>query len=133
MRIKELLKKLFYYMIDANFFFYRFPFKLDKENVEIKKNDKDIWSSYPHIHVLNDSKKIDIYTGEIYRIQTKRLINQLSDDDMEKLWNDSKFLDIVIEARKNKPINVGRLEEILFKWINEENSKWIENYNSNIE
>lgn len=44
---------------------------------------------------------------------------------MIKLWNDTKFLKIVLEVRKNKPINVKRLEDIPYKWLNEENLNWV--------
>lgn len=131
MKVKDFLKKIYYLFLDFEPFLYRPPYKIYGYNCEIHKIDKDIWPSYPHIHILDDSIKLDIYTGELYRIQTKRQINEVSDKDMEKLWNDKKFLEIVMEARKNKPINVGKLEEIPFKWINDENKEWIKKYESN--
>ena len=44
---------------------------------------------------------------------------------MIKLWNDTKFLNIVIESRKNKPINLKKLEDIPYNWLNKENLNWI--------
>ena len=118
-------------IMDWNPFLYRSKYKIFNHKIEIHKNDKDIWPSYPHVHFLNDDAKLNIYTGEIYRIQTKKSINKASDEDMKKLWNDRKFLEIVMEARKNRPINVEKLEKIPFKWIDNEKRKWIEKYDSN--
>ena len=131
MKFKEFLKKIFYMVADFNPFLYRPEYKISGHKLEIHKNDKDIWPSYPHIHILDDSLKLDIYTGELYRIQTKQQINELSDKDMKKIWNDQKFLKIVMDARKDKPINVGELKEIPFKWIDDKNKEWIKGYESN--
>ena len=131
MALKDFLKKIYYLIIDFNPFLYRFPYKIDGYKCEIHKIDKDIWPSYPHIHILEDNIKLDIYTGELYRIQTRQQINDVSDKDMEKLWNDKKFLEIVMEARKDKPINISNLQDIPFKWINDENKEWIKKYESN--
>lgn len=131
MTFKDFLKKIFYLILDFSPFLYKPEYKIFNHKFEIHKTDKDIWPSYPHIHLLDDDIKLDIYTGEIYRIQTKKCINEASDKDMEKLWNDRKFLGILMEARKSKPINVGKLQDIPFKWINDENKEWIKNYDSN--
>lgn len=131
MKLKELFKKLFYMVADFKPFLYSPEYKISGHKFEIHKNDKDIWPSYPHIHILDDSLKLDIYTGELYRIQTKQQINELSDKDMKKIWNDQKFSKIVMDARNDKPINVGELKEIPFKWINDKNKEWIKGYESN--
>ena len=39
------------------------------------------------------------------------------------LWNDRRFLNIVIEIRKNKPLNVKILDKIPIQYLNEENLK----------
>lgn len=121
MIFKELLKKIFYLVFDCHPWIYKPEYKIFNHKIEIHKTDKDIWPSYPHVHFSDDDIKLDIYTGNLYRIQTKKIINTVSDEDMEKLWNDKKFLKIVVEARKNKPINVTNLKEIPFKWINDKN------------
>ena len=131
MTFKDFLKKIFYLISDFSPFLYKPEYKIFNHKFEIHKTDRDIWPSYPHIHLLDDDIKLDIYTGDLYRIQTKRIINEASYKDMEKLWNDKKILEIVMEARKNKPINVGRLQDIPFKWINDENKEWIKIYESN--
>ena len=131
MAFKDFVEKIIYFIVDFNPFLYRPEYKIFKHKFVIHKTDKDIWPSYPHVHLLDDSIKLNIYTGELYRIQTRRQINEVSDKDMKKLWNDKKFLEIVMEARKNKPINVEKLQNIPYKWINDENKEWIKNYDSN--
>lgn len=130
MKIKELIKKIVYLIIDGDWFLYRPQYKVSNYKVEINKTDGDIWPSYPHIHMIDDDIKLDIYTGKMYRIQTRKEIGQSSDKDMEKIWNDRKNLEIIMFQRENKPINVGKLEEIPYKWINVENIEWLKrNYN----
>ena len=85
----------------------------------------DPWPSFPHMHSIEDNLVLNIYTGEVYRKITRSCIGKARDKDMIKLWNDTKFFNIVIEARKNKPINVKKLEDIPYNWINEENLNWI--------
>lgn len=121
MTFKELFKKILYLVCDSYPWIYKPEYKIFNHKIEIHKTDKDIWPSYPHVHFSDDDIKLDIYTGNLYRIQTKKIINTVSNEDMEKLWNDKKFLEIVVEARKNKPINISSLKEIPFKWINDEN------------
>lgn len=128
--LKKFLKKMVYIIIDAHPFLYRPEYKIYNHKIQINKTDKDIWPSYPHVHVIDDSLKLNIYTGEMYRIYTKKSVFDVSDKDMEKLWNDKKFLEIVMDARKNKPINVKNLEKLPFKWINEENNEWVKDYES---
>ena len=99
MIFKQFFKKLFYLIYDFNPFLYRTEYKIFNHKIEIHENDKDIWPSYPHAHFLDDDTKLNIYTGEIYRIQTKKCINEASDKDMRKLWNDRKFLKIVMNVR----------------------------------
>lgn len=131
MTFKDFLKKIFYLISDFSPFLYKPEYKIFNHKFEIHKTDRDIWPSYPHIHLLDDDIKLDIYTGDLYRIQTKKIINEASYKDMEKLWNDRKILETVMEARKNKTITVGRLQDIPFKWINDENKEWIKIYESN--
>lgn len=46
---------------------------------------------------------------------------------MKKLWNDLKFLNQVIEIRRNKPINIKKLADIPYEWLNEENLNLVKN------
>ena len=125
MKIKDIIKYIFYKIIDFQPFFYRFPIKIFNYNFQIHKNDVDPWPSFPHMHSIEDNLVLNIYTGEVYRKITRDCIGEARDKDMIKLWNDTKFLNIVIEARKNKPINVKKLEDIPYNWLNEENLNWI--------
>lgn len=127
MKFKDFFEKIFYLLfVDSELFLYRPEYKIHNHKWEMHATDKDIWPSYPHIHFLEDSIKMNIYTGELYRIQTKRYLNEATDKDMRKLWNDKKFLKVVIKCRKNKPINVKELEDLPYKWIDEETREWIE-------
>ena len=128
MSIKDFLKKIFYKIIDSSPFFYRPEYKIYNHRFEINKTDKDIWPSYPHIHFLEDSLKLNIYTGDVYRIITRDIIAVASKKDMNKLWNDRKFLEIVLESRRNKLLNVKKLERIPIQWLNNENKEWIRKY-----
>ena len=126
--IKKFFKQLLYYILDFHPFFYVPEYKLHGHKIEIHKNDKDIWPSYPHIHVIDDSIKINVYTGEAYRIITRQEAYRVSDKDMTKLWNDKKVLQIIMDARKNKPNNVHKLEEIPMYWLNNESKEWIKKW-----
>lgn len=126
MKIKDIFKYIFYKIIDAQIFLYRPQIKIFNYKFEIHKNDIDPWPSYPHMHSIKDGLVLNIYTGEVYRKITKNCIKQARDKDMIKLWNDSKFLKTVIYARKNKPFNVKKLDDIPMKWLNEDNiNKWV--------
>lgn len=128
MKIKEFLKKLLYRILDLQPFLYRPPINIFKHKFEIHKTDVDIWPSYPHMHSLEDGLVLDIYTGEVYRKITKACISEASEQDMIKLWNDSKFLNVVLEMRKNKPINVKTLIPISIEWLNKESLGRLKEY-----
>ena len=125
MKIKDVIKYIFYKIIDFQPFFYRPSIKIFNYKFEIHKTDVDSWPSFPHMHSIEDNLVLNIYTGEVYRKITKDCIGEASDKDMKKLWNDSKFLNIVIEARNNKPINIEKLEDIPYNWINDNNFNWV--------
>lgn len=130
MKFKELVKIIIYLIIDGDWFLYRPQYPVSNHKVEMHKTDDDIWPSYPHIHMTDADIKLDIYTGKMYRIQTRKEIGQAPDKDMKKVWNDRKNLEIIMFQRENKPINVGELEEIPYKWISDENIEWLKrNYN----
>lgn len=120
-RFKKILKKIFYNIVDFEPYLYRPECKIFKEKFEIHKTDKDIWPSYPHMHSTENDLVLNIYSGEVYRKITKKHIGDASEKDMEKLWNDEKFLSLVLEIRKNKPINLKNLEDIPIKWLENEN------------
>ena len=128
MKIKDIIKCIFYKIIDFQPFLYRPLIKIFNYNFEIHKTDADPWPSFPHMHSIEDNLVLNIYTGEVYRKITRDCIGEARDKDMIKLWNDTKFLNIVIEARKNKSINVKELNKIPIEWLNEENLKLVKEY-----
>ena len=125
MKIKEILKFLFYIIIDAHPLLYMPPINIYGYKFEIHKNDADPWPSFPHMHSEDRKFVLNIYKGQVYRKLIKGCIGIAKEKDMIKLWNNTKFLNIVVESRKNKPINAGELENIPYNWLNEENSNWI--------
>lgn len=75
------------------------------------------------MHSIEDDLVLDIYTGKVYRKITRDYIKDAREKDMKRLWNDGKFLDIVIEMRKSKPLNLNKLTEIPIQYLNEQNLK----------
>lgn len=125
MSIKHFLKKILYKVLDAQPFLYRPECKIFNHKFEIHKTDIDIWPSYPHMHSIEDNLVLNIYTGKVYRKITRAYISEAREKDMKKLWNDKGFLEIVLDVRKNKPINIKELDPIPTKWMNSENLKYI--------
>ena len=123
MSYKHFLKKILYKVLDVQPFLYRPEIKIYDHRFEIHKTDVDVWPSYPHMHSIEDNLVLDIYSGKVYRKITREHIGYAMEKDMKVLWNDKKFLDLVIEVRKNKPLNVCRLDEIPIKYLDEEKLK----------
>ena len=92
MKLKKLFEKLFYLLADFSPFLGKSEYKVGNHRIIINQTDSDTWPSYPHAHIIGDSIKLNIYTGGLYRIQTKLEINRASDKDMKKLWNDKSML-----------------------------------------
>lgn len=125
MKFKHLIKYIIYKIVDFQPFLYRPQIKIFNYKFEIHKTDLDPWPSFPHMHSIEDGLVLNIYTGEVYRKITKDNIGEARDKDMKKLWNDETFLNIVINARKNKPINIKKLEDIPYKLIDEKRLDWV--------
>lgn len=132
-KIKKVLKYIFYYVIYfiSNMFFYRPEYEISKEKFEIHKIDVDPWPSFPHMHSLDGDLVLNIYNGSIYNKIIRQEVFTARKKDMIKLWNDRKFLEIVLDARKNKITNVGNLEEIPYQWIDDGTREWMNEYESN--
>ena len=45
--------------------------------------------------------KLNIYNGEIFDVNTKKIVDIVREKDLKKLWSDTKFVRLVEEARKN--------------------------------
>ena len=125
MKFKHLIKYIIYKIVDFQPFLYRPQIKIFNYKFEIHKTELDPWPSFPHMHSIEDGLVLNIYTGEVYRKITKDNIGEARDKDMKKLWNDETFLNIVINARKNKPINIKKLEDIPYKLIYEKRLDWV--------
>ena len=125
MKFKHLIKYIIYKIVDFQPFLYRPQIKIFNYKFEIHKTDLDPWPSFPHMHSIEDGLVLNMYTGEVYRKITKDNIGEARDKDMKKLWNDETFLNIVINARKNKPINIKKLEDIPYKLIDEKRLDWV--------
>lgn len=123
MELKKFFKKILYKILDFQPFLYRPECKILDHKFEIHKTDADIWPSFPHMHSIEDDLFLDIYTGKVYRKITRDYIKDAREKDMKRLWNDGKFLDIVIEMRKSKPLNLNKLTEIPIQYLNEQNLK----------
>ncbi len=125
MKIKDFLEYIFYKIVDFQPLWYRPQIEIFKHKFEIHKTDVDIWPSFPHMHSIEDGLVLDIYTGKVYRKITKDCIGDAKEKDMKKLWNDTKFLSIVLEMRKSKPINVNELSKLPIEWLSEESLKLV--------
>lgn len=123
MRIKDFFRKILYKILDFQPFLYRPQCKIFNYKFEIHKTDIDIWPSFPHMHSSEENLVLDIYSGKVYRKITRDHICDAREKDMVILWNDIRFLNMVIEIRKNKPLNVKILDKIPIQYLNEENLK----------
>lgn len=79
--------------------FYTSKININNSKWRVHKSDKDPFPSVPHMHALDKSIVINIYTGEIYDSSNRNLIEVASKKDLKKLWSDSKFRMAVEEAR----------------------------------
>ncbi len=128
MKIEDFLKYIFYKIVDFQPFLYRPLIEIFKYKFEIHKTDVDIWPSFPHMHSIENGLVLDIYTGKVYRKITKDCIGDAKEKDMKKLWNDTKFLSIVLEMRKSKPINVNELSKLPIEWLSKESLKLVKEH-----
>ncbi len=91
------------YTIYGNYisrWFYKSKININNKKWELHIADKDPFPSVPHMHAINAPLKLNIYTGEIYDIRNKSLIDTASRKDLKKLWSDQKFIDAVKNARQ---------------------------------
>ena len=52
------------------------------------------------MHSKNYPLKLNIYTGEIYDKRTKKFITTANKKELKKLWEDEKFKQAVMDARR---------------------------------
>lgn len=81
--------------------FYTSKIEINNNKWVIHKNDVDPFPSVPHMHSKDLPLKLNIYNGEIFDVNTKKIVNIVREKDLKKLWSDTKFVRLVEEARKN--------------------------------
>ena len=90
-------------LTQRNFFWkgYRYPHQIKKSVWIGKLSDPDFHTpSCPHLHSENGKKKLDVYTGEFYDVQTRTYTGEfIKQDVLKDLWTDEKFLRFVDQAR----------------------------------
>ena len=80
--------------------FYTSKIEINNGKWIIHKNDVDPFPSVPHMHSKDLPLKLNIYSGEIYDVNTKKIVDVVRQKDLKKLWSDKKFIKIVEETRK---------------------------------
>lgn len=76
------------------------PNIINGEKWEIHNHDKDINDpSCPHLHAKNKPWKLNIYTGEIIDIISKKCIGKISKKEFDCMWNTKGFMKIVLAER----------------------------------
>lgn len=81
--------------------FYTSKIEINNNKWFIHKNDVDPFPSVPHMHSKDLPLKLNIYNGEIFDVNTKKIVYIVREKDLKKLWSDTKFVRLVEEARKN--------------------------------
>lgn len=81
--------------------FYTSKIEINNNKWVIHKNDVDPFPSVPHMHSKDLPLKLNIYNGEIFDVNTKKIVDIVRKKDLKKLWSDTKFVRLVEEARKN--------------------------------
>lgn len=69
------------------------------------------------MHSKNYPLKLNIYTGEIYDTRTKKFITTANKKELKKLWEDEKFKQAVIEARRVYLENIQKLNYLKFQHL----------------
>ena len=82
---------------------YTTPFSIRSNKWYDETSDPDPFNpSCPHLHSKDGPYKMNVYTGEIYNTQTKKIISdyQISKKELRKLWSDKKFVKFALIMRK---------------------------------
>lgn len=67
---------------------------------EMHNHDVDIFPSCPHMHAKDKPWKLDIYTGDVYDINTKKVIKNIGKKALESIWSNKAVQTIVVEERR---------------------------------
>jgi len=87
------------YGIYISRWFFTSKININNSKWRMHKADIDPFPSVPHMHAIDRPLKLDIYSGGIYDVKTKKLIETANNKDLRKLWADSKFKTDVNNAR----------------------------------
>ena len=82
---------------------YETQFSIKSQKWYDELSDSDLFNpSCPHLHSKEGPYKMNVYTGEIYNIQTKKIISGygVREKDLKKLWNDKKFVTFALIMRE---------------------------------
>ena len=106
-KISEIYNKIRSAFIDAlsasgpsKLFFYDPQYEIRNLKWRIHNDDVDTFPSIPHLHSKEKALKLDVYTGRIYDIKTKKHLYSASMKDMKKLWTDKKMVSIIMGYRE---------------------------------
>lgn len=81
---------------------YKTPFPLKKMIWYDELADSDPFTpSCPHLHSWEEKYKLNVYTGEIYDIRSKKNISNkyVNEDELSKLWADTRFQQFACKMR----------------------------------
>ena len=81
---------------------YKTPFSIKSQKWYDELSDSDPYNpSCPHLHSVEGPYKMNVYTGQIYNTQTKKIVDGfcIREKDLRKLWNDKKFLAFALMMR----------------------------------
>ena len=66
-------------------------FSLFSQNWQMHLTDADNWPSVPHAHSCNGDYKMNVWTGEVFEIPSKRFVGNARKKELEKMHRDDKF------------------------------------------
>lgn len=81
---------------------YQTPFQMKKTLWFDELSDPDLFfPSCPHLHSLDKKYKLNVYTGELYSTNSKKIVKgkAVEKKELERLWSDCKFLEFAKKMR----------------------------------
>ena len=87
---------------------YKVPITLNGDKWQDELSDPDpFFPSCPHLHCIGKPYKLNVYTGEIYNMQTKKILRneKIRKKELKELWKNELFLAFVRKKREEHDIN----------------------------
>ena len=81
---------------------YHTPFQMRKTLWFDELSDPDLFfPSCPHLHSTDGQYKLNVYTGELYSTQSKKIVKGkvVKEKELERLWSDRKFMEFAEKMR----------------------------------